>query len=224
MVRKTEIKDKNPISPESASQRILLEEYRSIHSEYLNRRDEGVTRLIFFITAASVLLGGTLVFASGASNLPLVYFKIILLSAIFILTVIGLEICNFLVYRDIASDRDIRGLARIRNYFTKLDPELEEYFVTSTSDTPTGYISRNSSGMRRVAQVIVGFLFGLASAILSTFVFLPLGVNIAIGVGITILVVLILELNARRKFKRALENAEKNIKFKKNVDTKQEKS
>jgi len=217
MVKKTEIKDKAPISPESPSQRILLEEYRSIHSEYLNRRDEGVTRLNFFITAASVLLGGALVLA-GASSFPIVYFKLILLSAIFILIVIGLEICNFLVYRDIASDRDIRGLARIRNYFTKLDPELEDYFVTSTSDTPTGYISRNSSGMRRVAQVIVGFLFGLASAILSTFLFLSLVVNIAIGAGITILVVLVLGLNARRKFKRALESVERNIKFSKKVD------
>jgi len=215
MAKKIESKD--TILPESPSQRILLEEYRSIHSEYLNRRDEGVTRLNFFITAASVLLGGALVLA-GASNFPLVYFKIILLSAIFILLVIGLEICNFLVYRDIASDRDIRGLARIRNYFTKLDPELEQYFVTSTSDTPTGYISRNSSGMRRVAQVIVGFLFGLALTILSTFLFLSLVLNIVIGVGTTILVILIFEINARRKFKRTLENVEKNIKFAKKVD------
>jgi len=219
MVKKIENKEKDHIVPETPSQRILLEEYRSMHSEYLSRRNEGVIRLNFFITAASVLLGGAFVLGSGTSNLPLVYFKLALLSALFILIVVGLEICNFLVYRDIASDRDIRGLARIRNYFAKLDPDLENYFVSNTNDTPTGYITRNNSGMRRVAQVIVGFLFGLISTILSTFISLPIETYLAIEISVTILVILILELIARRRFRRALENVEKNINFRKNLVT-----
>lgn len=220
MVKKIENKEKDHIVSETPSQRILLEEYRSMHSEYLSRRNEGVVRLNFFITAVSVLLGGALLLGSGTSNVPLVYLKIVLLSAIFILIVLGLEICNFLIYRDIASDRDIRGLARIRNYFTKLDPDLENYFVTSTHDTPTGYITRNNSGMRRVSQVIVGFLFGLASTILSTFISLSIEIYLAVGISVTILAVLILELIARRRFRRALENVGKNINLRKSLETK----
>jgi hypothetical protein len=216
MPRKTEHKAQENIFPETSSQRILLEEYRGIYNQYLGRRNEGVIRLNFYITSASVLLGGVLVFGSG-KNFPLDYFKIILLSALFILIVVGFEIFIFMIHRDIASDSDLRALARIRNYFAKLDPELEDYFVNSINDTPTGYVARNNSGLRRATQAMLGFLFGSAATTLCSFMTLPLPIYVAIGIGTIVLVFLLFEFNARRRFRQALENAEKSTKFARKV-------
>lgn len=220
MANKTIIKDLNKLVTETSSQRILLEEFRSLHNQYLNRRNEAVTRVNFFMTAASFALGGVLVFGSGSSSVSPVYFRIILMATLVILFIVGLEIYNYLIQRDLASDRDIRGLARIRNYFAKLDSDLEDYFVNIIHDIPTGYLINNSSGMRRVMQIIEGFLLGMALILISTFVTSLLEIYVAIGFGITTLIYLLLEANARRRFRKVLKAVEKDVKFKKNANTK----
>jgi len=210
MERKTKAA-KNSVG-ETASQRILLEEYKSIHNDYLRLRSEGVTRVNFFITSASVALGGVFVLGSS-NNTPIIYFKIILLATLTLLAIISMEIYYYLIQRDIGSDRHIRGLARRRNYFIEIDPSIKGYFIHTLYDTPTAYLVMKSSGMRRTTQIIEGFFVGSALAILSTFLPLIPEVNFGIGLVAVFLTITVLETNARRKLGKASKNAEKEIKF-----------
>ncbi len=219
MVKKITPKDTEKKPDDASSQRILLEEYRALHAHYLDVRNQGVTRINFFITAASVALGGVLAIGS-ANAIPVIYFKLMLLSALTILVAIGIEIYNFLIQRDLASDRDVRGMARIRNYFVKLDPDLENYFINSIYDVPTYYLVDKSSGTRRVAQIIEGFLLGLDAAILISFMSLPLEIYVAAGICVTVLAYLILEFGAHVRLRQALRFVENDMRFNENVDTK----
>ena len=210
MDRKSKTRDTIP--QETSSQRILLEEYRALNADYLNLRSEGVNRVNFFITAMSVVLGGALVVASN-NKLPILYFKLILSTAALILASIGLEIHSYLIHREISSDRLMRGLARIRNYFVKLDPQIRDNFVTKVFDTATGSLIHKRSGLRRTIQIIEGFLVGLIFTVLSTLLPISQIANIGFGVGVTILTIMLLEINARRKLNRAFKTATAEIKF-----------
>ncbi len=202
---------------ETSSQRILLEEYRALHVDYIQQRGEGITRMNFFITAMSVVLGGVLVFASSTTAMTIPYFRLILLGALLILAAIGLDIDSFMIQRNIDLDRDIRGMARIRNYFVKLDPDSENFLVNDTHDTPTDYLVVKGSGMRRSAEVIVGFLIGIALIVLSSYFPLTLEINFVIGTGATILTALFLEIRAHRILSKARSDAQNYMKFKGNV-------
>ena len=205
-------KTRGSILQETSSQRILLEEYRALNADYLNLRSEGVNRVNFFITAMSVVLGGVLVIASN-NKLPILYFKIILSTAALILASIGLEIHSYLIHREISSDLLMRGLARIRNYFVELDPQIRDNFVTKVFDTPTGSLIHKRSGLRRTIQIIEGFLVGLIFTVLSTLLPISKIANMGFGVGVTILTIMLLEINARRKLNRAFKTATAEIKF-----------
>jgi len=210
MDRKSKTRDN--ILQETSSQRILLEEYRALNADYLNLRSEGVNRVNFFITAMSVVLGGALVVASN-NKLPILYFKLILSTAALILASIGLEIHSYLIHREISSDLLMRGLARIRNYFVELDPQIRDNFVTKVFDTATGSLIHKRSGLRRTIQIIEGFLVGLIFTVLSTLLPISQIANIGFGVGVTILTIMLLEINARRKLNRAFKTATAEIRF-----------
>ena len=210
MDRKSKARD--TILQETSSQRILLEEYRALNADYLNLRSEGINRVNFFITAMSVVLGGVLVIASD-SKLPVLYFKLILSTAALILATIGFEIHSYLIQRAISSDRLMRGLARIRNYFVTLDPQIRDNFVTKIADAPTDSLIHKHSGLRRTIQIIEGFLVGLIFTVLSTLLPLSQVANMGFGVGVTVLTIILLEINARRKLDKAYKSAAAEMKF-----------
>ena len=216
MEKKSKARAGHSMLHETPSQLILLEEYRALHTDYLNLRTEGVNRVNFFITAMSVFLGGALVIASSNSKMPLLYFELIVLAAAIILGTIGLEIYNFLIYREIASDRHIRGLARIRNYFVKLDPQIRDYFVHKTHDAPSTTLKHGHSGLRRTLQIIEGFFIGLIFTVSSTFFSFSQVMNVAFGVAVAVLAILFLEMNARRRLRQAFSSAEAEIRFSNN--------
>jgi hypothetical protein len=207
----------NKMYPETSSQRMLLEEYRALHGDYIQQKSEGITRMNFFITAMSVVLGGVLVFASNITATMIPYFRLILLGAIFILATIGLDVDSFLIQRNIDIDRDIRGMARIRNYFVKLDPNLEMVFVNDIRDISTDYLVVKGSGMRRSAEVIVGFLIGIALIVLSSYFPLTLKNNFVMGISVTLCTALFLEFRAHRILDKERINAQK---FNRNVTQK----
>jgi hypothetical protein len=211
MVKKTEIK--GSLAPETSSQRILLEEFRLLQDRFGRNRDEGIARMNFFITAASVVLGGVLVFGSG-NNITFDYFRLILFVALIVLSAIGLDIYAWLITRDISADRFERGLARIRHYFLALDPEIEKFFINSVFDMPTGRLIKKTSGMRAAAQIVESVLLSLSFTILSTFLSFSSETSILVGVTSTIMIYTILEAYARKRLDSALKNAEKDIKFK----------
>jgi hypothetical protein len=212
MIMDRKSKTSDNILQETSSQRILLEEYGALNADYLNLRSEGVNRVNFFITAMSVVLGGVLVIASS-NKVPVLYLKLILSTAALILASIGLEIYSYLIHREISSDHLMRGLARIRNYFVKLDPQIRDNFVTKVDDTPTGSLVHKRSGLRRTIQIIEGFLVGLIFTVLSTLLPVSQVINIGFGVGVTILTMMLLEINARRKLSKAFKRATAEMKF-----------
>lgn len=197
---------------ETPSQRILLEEYRLLQSRFLDLQNEGLTRMNFFITAASVSIGSFLVF--GSSNLPSLYFRITLLIITALLSVIDIYICRFFISREIAVDRYERGLARIRHYFVGFDAALKDYFVTKIVDVPTSNIRGNNSGMRQSAQLIAAFLLGLEGSLLATFTSLSAEFDFLIGLVTAIMVFAVLEWNAQRRFRKAVAQVEKGMIFK----------
>jgi hypothetical protein len=219
MIKKTKNKNSEELDTGNGSQSIMLEEYQALHSDYLHQRSEGVTRVNFYIAAMSVLLGGALVFVSSNNPLVLTYVREVLLAATVILFTIGLDVYNYLVQRDLATDRAIRGMARVRHYFIKLDPDLKSHFINNIYDTPSGYLIAKSSGMRRTTEVILGFLTGTALAVLSSYFLATSIIYILIGIGGGAVVTLLLEFKARRMLDKALEKAEKDIRFN-NVSTK----
>ena len=212
MVGKRRAKDAIGLSLETSSQRILLEEFRFLESRYTTNRESGIARMNFFVTAASVGLGGVLVFGSN-NNVPFTYFRFILLAALIILAAVGLDVYSTLVARVIAADRYVRGLARIRHYFIELDPGIKDYFLSRITDAPTNYLNPKSSGMRRTAQIVESFLLGLSLTLLSTFLPLAPEANILIGSASSILIFIILEANARRRISMALKTAQQTINF-----------
>jgi hypothetical protein len=210
MDRKSKTRDN--LLQETSSQRILLAEYGALNADYLNLRSEGVNRVNFFITAMSVVLGGVLVIASS-NQLPVLYLKLIVSTAALLLASIGLEIHGYLIHREISSDLLMRGLARIRNYFVELDPQIRDNFVTKIADIPTGSLVHKRSGLRRTIQIIEGFLMGLISTVLSTLPPVSETINIVLGIAATILTILLLEINARRKLSKAFNRATAEMKF-----------
>jgi len=198
---------------ETSSQRILLEEYQALNADYLNLRSQGINRVNFFITAMSVVLGGVVVIASSNNRLPVLYFKLTLLTAALLLGTIGLEIYSYLIQREISSDRLMRGLARIRNYFVKLDPQIRDYFVTKIADTPTGSLIHKHSGLRRTVQIIEGFFVGLIFTVLSTIPPFSQVMNMGFGVGAIVLTIILLEIIARWKLDKAFKSAAAEMKF-----------
>lgn len=195
------------------SQSILLQEYQALHEDYLHQRSEGVTRVNFYITAMSVILGGALVFASSKNSLVDVYLRPVLISATVLLFVIGRDVYNYLVQRDLATDRAIRGMARVRHYFVKVNPELKNYFINNIYDTPSGYLVAKNSGMRRTTEVILGFLLGISLAVIFSYFFSNTMICFAVGVFSGAMAALFFEVMARRRLEKALQKAEKDIRF-----------
>ena len=206
MAKKVETQVLKKFTSSTSSQSILLEEYRALHSDYIQQRSEGVTRMNFFITAMSVLLGGVLVFTSSNNVTMTSYFRLIWLVALIILITLGIGVYSFLIQRHINTDRDMRGMARIRKYFVKLDPGLENFFLNGTHDIPSRYLIARGSGMRRSTEIIIGFLIGIAAAILSSY--LSREIDIMIGVSFAILTATFLEFFARRKLGKVLRDAQ----------------
>jgi hypothetical protein len=205
MAKKVETQVLKKSTSSTSSQSILLEEYRALHSDYIQQRSEGVTRMNFFITAMSVVLGSVLIFVSKTNATTIPFFSLILLAALLMLATIGLDVYGFLIQRNIDIDRDIRGMARIRNHFVNLDPDLEKVFVVEIKDTSSNYLIAKGSGMRRSLEIIVGFLVGTAAVVLSSYISLKLEIkNIVIGVGMTIVTALFLEFIAQRKLKKEI--------------------
>ncbi|HXQ39111.1 MAG TPA: hypothetical protein VN843_34245 [Anaerolineales bacterium] len=214
MAKKLPIKNLDDVTRES-SQRILLEEYRLLENRFDQNRNQGITRMNFFITSTSVLLGSVLVFGSR-DTVSLQYLRLILLVALIVLSAIGLDVYIWLIQRDISADRYERGLARIRYYFLRLDPGIEDYFINNTFDIPTRNLVRKSSGVRGAAQIVESFLLGLVAMLLSTFLSVTIEVSISIGASSAVLIFSLLEASARIRLNKALKIAEDNIKFKSN--------
>jgi hypothetical protein len=204
-------------SPQPASADFLLEEYRMLQGRFHSLRNEGINRLNFFLTFTSAVLGGTLLLGSSGTLTP-TFLKLILLGVLVLLTGVGFDVFQFIVVRDIVTDRVERGMSRIRRYFIEQDGHLKDFVLYPYYDDPTDYLTKKQSpGIQRTAQTIQAFTAGLGAAIITDLVSLPLIVAIGIGLAVFGLDFYALDRYARRQLVGALDKVRGNVLFPRNV-------
>ena len=198
---------------ESSSERLLIEEYQMLRERFHNLRSEAISRMNFFFTVTSAVLGGILLFNSQDNNFSSGFFQLVLLVLLLILAAIGYDIYLFMIARDRASDRVERGMARIRRYFVERDKELEKYLVYTTYDGPTAYLTRSNRGLRRTVQIIESFVIALGICVIANMLLLPFAYTLFIGIATFIITFMVLIMNARRLLKQELASSAKYMKF-----------
>jgi hypothetical protein len=202
----------NNKSPEdSASSEFMLEEYKMLRERFHSLRNEGVSRLSFFIALTSAVIGGVLVLGN---NIPLASFRLMLLAALILLASVGADVVQFMVTRDSVTDRVERGMNRVRRYYIQHDPSLKDFVIFPYHDEPTSYITKQGVlGIRRTALTVQSFTVGLAVGVVADWLNVRFEVSVALGLIAFAANFLILEQNAKRKFAKALVQAESNVKF-----------
>jgi len=207
-----------PEAPSSAlAKEFMLEEYKALESRFQGYRIEGVNRFNSYVTSTSVMIGGALILLANTATVPwrLVYTMVMLV--MLVLSSIGIDAWNYIIVRQIESDRFERGLARIRRYFLHTLPTLEPYLVNKTHDEPTLYVTHqtHAHGIRRSIQTIqavtTGFAGGLALSLLLTDTMILSA--ILGGIGLSLVDYVGLELLGQRRFRRAYHRAQATMQF-----------
>jgi amino acid permease len=188
------------------SVKFLLQEFSQIDSERLRLRSEAVQRLNFFLTLTSAVLGGLVLFGNSANTSNN---EFLALAALIALSIIGWQTYDFIVGRDINSDRLLRAGGRIRRYFADNDPAIQKYLMWQIHDEPSKYITHNDSAVRRTIESILAFLVSFAVGLLVNIISQQSFLTIVI-IGVVTFIVFLsgLEFYASRRFHRAVIDAE----------------
>lgn len=197
----------------TASEEFLLIELSEIYQEFRRLRDEGVRRLNFYITLVSGFLGALLILMqfSAISGQTLHLVSIVALGLLFLL---GWDTFRYLISRDIGSDFNMRAMARIRHYFVRLDPKLEDYVLWDTNDNPSFYVDRKLLPMTvTTMSILMGLLVALAVGAMTDLLAAHIILTITAGLVAFILVFGVLLLYARWRYKRAHQVARRLVKF-----------
>jgi len=185
--------------------KFLLQEFGQIDTERLRLRGEAVQRLNFFLTLTSAILGGLVLFGQSSSLIRIDY---IVFAALLFLSTIGWQTFDYIIGRDINTDRLLRAGGRIRRYFVKNDPTIQKYLMWQNHDEPSGYITHNTSAIRRTVEAILSFLLAVAVGLLVNFI-VQQEVIPFIGGAISFMVFLAgLKIYAFRRFQKAVKEAQ----------------
>lgn len=210
------MQDSNKPPTNLASAEFMLEEYKMLRERFHSLRNEGVSRLSFFVALTSAVIGGVLILGS---NLPLVTFRLMLLAAIVLLASVGIDVVQFMITRDDVTDRVERGMSRVRRYFVEHDPSLKNFIIFPYCDEPTNYITKLSVlGIRRTALTVQSFTVGLAVGIIADWLNMRFEASVVLGLVAFGVNFLIWEQIAKRKFIRALVRAESDRRFPQSQD------
>src|SRR5438552_15486139 len=90
----------------------LIAEYSQAFLELRRIRTEGITRLNFFVTLTTGVLGGV-VFIIQLSSISLLARQLMAALAISLLLLLGWDVYRYLIFRDTSSDFNMRALGRI---------------------------------------------------------------------------------------------------------------
>lgn len=187
------------------SVKFLLQEFSQIDSERLRLRSEAVQRLNFFLTLTSAILGGLVLFGNSTNTSNN---EFLALAALVALSIIGWQTYDFIVGRDINSDRLLRAGGRIRRYFANNDPTIQKYLMWQVHDEPSKYITHNDSAVRRTIESILAFLISFAVGLFVNIISKQIFLIIVIIGAITFIIILSgLELYASRRFYKAVNDA-----------------
>jgi hypothetical protein len=190
----------------------LIAEYSELNQDYRRLREEGLSRLNFFIAITSSVLGG-LVLLSQVSGASGIFLRIVSLGALFFLVLIGWDTFRFTIARDEATDKNIRRMGRIRRFFEDEYPPVEKYWPWQSHDEPTSWVTRNTSAIRQTAQSIISLLLTLMVIILASFVANQLLLLGIIGVFSFIIIFVVFRFYANQRYKNAAARANKEMRF-----------
>ncbi|OYQ65072.1 hypothetical protein B9G53_08975 [Pseudanabaena sp. SR411] len=190
----------------------LIAEYNEIAQETRRLRQEGITRLNFFITITSSFLA-VLVFLSQSKATLGVSFQIAAVGVLLLLLLIGLDTFDHSIRRDVYTDFNVRAMARIRCFFATQSPEIKQYLTWQYHDEPTLWVTRNNSNVRKTVQYIISSICALTVGLMINLI----GANPIIStiVGGVVLVVAFIGFRgyASKRFKQASIDAEKSTRF-----------
>jgi hypothetical protein len=190
------------------SVKFLLQEFAQIDTERVRLRGEAVQRLNFFLTLTTAILGGIALF--GKSDSP-IRIELVALAALLSLSVIGWQTFDFVVGRDINTDRLLRAGGRIRRYFADNDPAIQKYLMWQDHDEPSKYITHNDSAIRRTIEAILAFELAFAIGLLVSILTQETVVSIILGVVSFGLLLYGFEFYSLRRFRMAIKDAQTEI-------------
>ena len=197
---------------EQIALQFLLAEYSELNEEFRRLREEGVTRLNFYITITSSILAG-LVLLSQISPASSGFLQFAAIGAAFLLMLIGWSLFRYTIARDELTDDTLRALARLRRFFTNHAPSIKGVLSRPMDDEPTMFVTRNASSIRLTVQSILSLLFALMAGLAVNLVSRTLVLSVGIGVIAFASVMLSLEAYSKKQFKRITESAHKSVRF-----------
>ena len=190
----------------------LLAEYQEIYQEFRRLRQEGVTRLNFFITLTSVITGG-LIILYQLSTTGRGAFEYLAIGSLLFLLIVGWDTVNFSISRDIDTDLNVRATARIRRFFADQYPNIEEYLTWQVHDEPTPWLTKNISNVRRTSQAIFAMLCASIAGLTVELFIQRLEVSLIVSAFVFLVAILVLQQYARWLYRRARNSGHTTVRF-----------
>jgi hypothetical protein len=160
----------------------LIAEYSEVFQEFRRLRTEGISRLNFFVTLSTGILGGIIVLLQ-VSSLTALALQLITVIALSLLLLLGWDVFRYLISRDISSDFNMRAMGRIRRFFVDNNPMAVDYFLWNIDDLPAHYLGKGRPLSSIISTIVYfwGALLALdVGALLSVF---TNQVEVIFGVG-----------------------------------------
>jgi cytochrome c biogenesis protein CcdA len=190
----------------------LLVEYNLHYQEKKRNNEIGTTHLNFFITLTSSVLGGLAVIG-GFGTFTTEQMQIIAVLALLFLSLVGWGTLRSIVQRSISLDKASRAMARIRAYFSQLDPAIKKHLTWSDVDEPTSHIGVYRSTVRTTAHTILSILAAMAIGLSVNLLVRQPGPALLAGAITLVMIFFLTDLYIVRQFKQAQLKAEKEIRF-----------
>ncbi len=190
----------------------LLVEYNLHYEEKKRNNEVGAIRLNFFITLTSSILGG-LVLLGGIGVFTIEQIQMITILALLFLSVVGWGTLRSIIQRSLSLDQTVRAMARIRAYFTNLDPDIKKHLTWPDVDKPTKHIGGYRSSVRTTAHTIVSIQGALVVGLSTNLVAQQPGMALLTGAITFLVIFFLIDLYIARRFKEIRLRAEKEIRF-----------
>jgi hypothetical protein len=201
--------------PEEAA-KFMIAEFNALNQDFQRLRTAGINRLNFLVTIATAIFG-LVAISMQIGSVETLQLQLFIIGALLLLSIIGLETFRYFINRDIATDYNVRAMARIRHFFADNHPRIEKYltwrYTDSPTDSPTGFITANSSGLRNITQIIISITISSTIGLVIQSIFNVLFLSLFLGILIGITVFLLLQSYANRQFQAAQSLATDQARF-----------
>jgi hypothetical protein len=207
-------KKRAKISPTEASVQFMLTEYNRITEVEIYNRNTGESRVKLYLTLVS-LVGAGLVALRQATDIQKTVasqeFYCVSFIALFFVSLVGIIVLKLLLERWRLTVIYLRKLARIRRWFTELDPTLHGGLAYSTDETKPTFASKGLLSSSLVTLILVVNGLPIAGSILFIVLLFKPTMSILSTIilcGIIVTVVWLLQLVIAWKRLNSIEKAE----------------